>query len=150
MKILAGVPDALLSLRNAGFLNIVVTNQPDVATGKIKLETVEAMHRRLKQDLALDDIKVCYHGDADGCDCRKPKPGMLLQAALEFGIDLERSFMVGDRWRDVAAGQAAGCANFFIDYAYREKRPEAPYIAVKSLAEASGRILTEFPQGNME
>jgi D-glycero-D-manno-heptose 1,7-bisphosphate phosphatase len=150
MKILAGVPDALLSLRNAGFLNIVVTNQPDVATGKIKLETVEAMHRRLKQDLALDDVKVCCHGDADGCECRKPKPGMLLQAALEFGIDLERSFMVGDRWRDVAAGQAAGCANFFIDYGYREKRPEPPYIAVKSLAEASSRILVEFPQRNME
>ena len=150
MKVLAGVPGALSSLRQAGFLNIVVTNQPDVATGRIKLETVEAMHQRLKQDLALDDIKVCYHGDADGCDCRKPKPGMLLQAAREFGIDLKRSFMVGDRWRDVAAGQAAGCANFFVDYAYHEKRPEPPYIAVKSLAEACSRILAEFPKGNKE
>ncbi len=144
-EILEGVREALASLRSAGFLNIVVTNQPDVATGRIKLETVEAMHRRLKEDLALDDIKVCYHSDADGCDCRKPKPGMLMQAAREFGVDLERSFMVGDRWRDVAAGQAAGCASFFIDYGYREKRPEPPYIAVKSLAEASSRILAEFP-----
>jgi len=141
MEILAGVRDALTSLRKAGFLNIVVTNQPDVASGKQKLEIVEAMHRRLKTELALDEIKVCYHGDSAGCECRKPKPGMLLEAAREFGIDLEQSFMVGDRWRDVAAGQAAGCANFFIDYGYDEKRPEAPYITVKSLAEASGRIL---------
>lgn len=150
MKILAGVPEALSSLHNAGFLNVVITNQPDVATGKIKLETIEAMHQRLRNELVLDDIKVCFHGDADGCDCRKPKPGMLMQAAREFGIDLARSFMVGDRWRDIAAGQAAGCTNFFIDYGYREKRPEPPYIGVKSLAEASSRILAEFPRGNRE
>jgi D-glycero-D-manno-heptose 1,7-bisphosphate phosphatase len=143
LEILAGVNDALASLRNAGFLNIVVTNQPDAATGKQKVEIIEAMHRRLRLDLALDDIRVCFHADADGCDCRKPKPGMLLQAAREFGIDLGQSFMVGDRWLDVAAGQASGCANFFIDYGYLEKRPEPPYIAVKSLAEASRRILAE-------
>jgi D-glycero-D-manno-heptose 1,7-bisphosphate phosphatase len=148
MKILPGVPDALSSLRRAGFLNIVVTNQPDVATGKLEVQTVEAMHRRLREGLALDDVKVCYHRDTDGCDCRKPKPGMLLRAASEFGIDLGRSYMVGDRWRDVAAGQAAGCTSFFIDYGYSEKRPDPPYIAVKSLAEASWRILDEFPQRN--
>jgi D-glycero-D-manno-heptose 1,7-bisphosphate phosphatase len=148
LEILAGVRDALVSLRNAGFLNIVVTNQPDVATGKQKIEIIEAMHRRLRLELALDDIKVCYHTDADGCDCRKPKPGMLLQAAREFGIDLGQSFMVGDRWRDIAAGQASGCTNFFIDYGYREKRPEQPYIAVTSLAEAGCRILTEFISKN--
>ncbi|HEX4798372.1 MAG TPA: HAD family hydrolase [Burkholderiales bacterium] len=145
LEILQGVREALASLRNAGFLNIVVTNQPDVAAGRLKLETVEAMHRRLAMELELDDIKVCYHGDADGCECRKPKPGMLLQAAREFRIDLSRSFMVGDRWRDVAAGQAAGCTSFFIDYGYREKLPEPPYIAVKSLAEAGSRILAGFP-----
>ena len=144
MEILPEVGDALASLRSAGFLNIVVTNQPDVSTGKQRPEIVEAMHRRLRNELALDDIKVCYHSDGDGCECRKPKPGMLLQAAREFGIDLEQSFMVGDRWRDVAAGHAAGCTTFFIDYGYREKRPEPPYLAVKSLAEASSRILAEF------
>jgi len=149
-EILEGVGEALASLRHAGFLNIIVTNQPDVAAGKLKIETVEVMHQRLKNEFALDDIKVCYHGDADGCECRKPKPGMLIEAAREFGIDLERSFMVGDRWRDVAAGQAAGCANFFIDYGYREKRPEPPYIAVKSLAEAASRILAGFPQRNKD
>ena len=143
LEILAGVSDALASLRNAGFLNIVVTNQPDVAGGRQQVEIIEAMHRRLRLDLALDDIRVCLHADADGCDCRKPKPGMLLQAAGEFGIDLGQSFMVGDRWRDVAAGKAAGCASFFIDYGYLEKRPEPPFVTVKSLAEASRRILAQ-------
>lgn len=143
LKVLPGVREALSSLRDAGFLNIVVTNQPDVAAGRIRLEILEAMHRRLKEDLALDAVKVCCHTDADRCDCRKPKPGLLLQAAHEFRVDLSRSFMIGDRWRDVAAGQAAGCTTFFIDYGYREKRPEPPYITVKSLPDASTRILME-------
>ena len=144
IEILAGVRDTLASLRDAGLLNIVVTNQPDIATGRQKAEVVEAMHQHLRDELALDDIKVCCHSDADGCDCRKPKPGMLLQAAREFDIDLKRSFIVGDRWRDVAAGQAAGCTSFFIDYGYREKRPKPPYVEVKSLAEAGSRILSDF------
>src|SRR5262249_19994685 len=127
-----------------------VTNQPDVAIGKQSLEVVEAMHARLKAELALDDIKVCFHQDADGCDCRKPKPGMLLEAAREHGIDLKASFIVGDRWRDVEAGQAAGCASFFIDYGYREKRPAPPYIAVKSLAEAKRYILSGFSRENKD
>lgn len=144
MEILEGVREALASLRGAGFLNIVVTNQPDIATGMQKTEVVEAMNQRLINELALDEIKVCRHSDADRCDCRKPKPGMLLQAAREFDIDLKRSFMIGDRWRDVAAGQAAGCATFFIDCGYRERRPKRPYVEVKSLAEAGSRILSEF------
>jgi D-glycero-D-manno-heptose 1,7-bisphosphate phosphatase len=142
MEILAGVPDALTSLRKAGFLNIVVTNQRTSRPAKV--DVIEAMHRRLRSELALDEIKVCRHSDTDLCDCRKPKPGMLLQAAREFDIDLKRSFMVGDRWRDVAAGQAAGCTSFFIDYGYRERRPIPPYVEVKSLAEAGARILGEF------
>jgi D-glycero-D-manno-heptose 1,7-bisphosphate phosphatase len=144
MRILPGVPESLAALREAGFLIVVATNQPDVATGKQSATVVEAMHARLRAELPLDDIKACYHVDADGCECRKPRPGMLLQAAREHDIDLSRSFMVGDRWRDVAAGQAAGCESFFIDYGYREKRPDPPYIAVKSLAEAGARILAGF------
>ena len=150
MRILAGVAESLALLRNAGFLNIVVTNQPDVATGAQSVAAVAAMHARLKAELPLDDIKVCYHREADGCECRKPKPGMLLQAARELGIDLAKSYMVGDRWRDVAAGQAAGCSTFFIDYGYREKRPDPPYIPVKSLAEAGARILAGFPRDNKD
>ena len=141
LEILPGVPETLESLRNAGFLNVVVTNQPDVGTGKQRRDVVEAMNRQLVEALALDAVKVCYHTDLDACACRKPKPGMLIEAAAELGIDLGKSFMVGDRWRDVAAGQAAGCLAFFIDCGYAEKRPKNPYVSVKSLPEVLGHIL---------
>ena len=149
LEVLPGVPDALAALRAAGFLNIVVTNQPDVATGKQRREVVEAMHARLARDLALDAVKVCYHVSADACACRKPKPGLLLQAAAELGIDLAASYVVGDRWRDIAAGHAAGCrAAYFIDYGYREQQPTPPFVAAASLAAAVRSILTDFPSIN--
>ena len=141
MVILPGVAQALLRLRSAGFLNVVVTNQPDVATGRQSRAMVETMHARLLQDLALDAIKVCFHADADGCACRKPRPGMLLDAARELSISLPNSFMIGDRWRDVAAGQAAGCRCYFLDYKYDERRPEQPYATVESLADSVDLIL---------
>lgn len=140
-ELLPGVPGALARLRQAGFLNVVVTNQPDVATGKAEREDIDAIHRHLLKELPIDAIKVCFHTDGEGCDCRKPKPGMLLEAARELGIDLGASFLVGDRWRDVAAAQAAGCRALFIDYKYQEKQPDRPYIAVKSLPEAAGYIV---------
>jgi D-glycero-D-manno-heptose 1,7-bisphosphate phosphatase len=142
LRVLPGVPGILARLRAAGFLNVVVTNQPDVATGKQRREVVELMHAFLLSSLPLDAVKVCYHTDSDGCQCRKPGPGMLLEAAAELGIDLPASYMVGDRWRDVGAGQAAGCKCFYIDYGYEEKRPDNPYVAVKSLSEAGELILT--------
>lgn len=141
LEVLPGVAQALSRLREAGFLNVIATNQPDVATGKQRLEVVEAMHRRLAETLCIDAVQVCYHVDADACLCRKPRPGMLLEAAEELGIDLGQSFMVGDRWRDIAAGQAAGCQTFFIDYGYAEKRPEPPYVSVESLLAAAELIL---------
>lgn len=141
LEILPGVPEALARLREAGFVNVIVTNQPDVATGRQRREVVEAMHEFLLSRLPVDAVKVCYHADADNCACRKPRPGMLLEAASELGIDLAASFMVGDRWRDVAAGQAAGCKCLFLDRGYREKLPEKPYVAVKSLLEAGDLIL---------
>jgi D-glycero-D-manno-heptose 1,7-bisphosphate phosphatase len=141
LEILPGVAEALKDLRNGGFLNVVVTNQPDVATGQQSREVVEKINASLKERLSIDLIKVCFHADADNCSCRKPKPGMLLEAARELGIDLSNSFLVGDRWRDIGAGQAAGCKNYFIDYRYSEKRPDKPYVAVKSLPEAAALIL---------
>ena len=139
--LLSGVETAALDLRKAGFLVIVATNQPDVATGVQRLDVVEAMHERLRVAGICDEIMVCYHTDADDCDCRKPKPGMLINAAGKWQIDLARSFMVGDRWRDVAAGKAAGCHTFFIDYKYRERCADNPDTVVTSLEEASGLIL---------
>ncbi len=146
LEVLPGVRESLAALRAAGFVNVVVTNQPDVATGTQRREVVEAMHARLVRELALDAVKVCYHVAADDCACRKPKPGMLLEAAAEHGIDLAASYVVGDRWRDIAAGQAAGCRTaFFIDYGYREERPVQPFVAAESLAAAARLILADAP-----
>jgi D-glycero-D-manno-heptose 1,7-bisphosphate phosphatase len=142
LEVLPGVEKAIRDLHNAGFLIIVVTNQPDVATGIQSLEVVETMHRKLRETLLIDDIKVCYHTDADACACRKPKPGMLLDAARDRDIDISRSFLVGDRWGDISAGHAAGCFTFFIDYCYQERVPENPDAVVHSLEEASHIILS--------
>jgi D-glycero-D-manno-heptose 1,7-bisphosphate phosphatase len=141
LEILPGVPEACAALRAAGFLLIAVTNQPDVARGKQRREVVEAMHARLMQALPLDEISSCFHDDADRCGCRKPAPGLMTDAAARWQIDLSRSYAVGDRWRDVEAGRAAGCRTIFIDYDYAEKRPPRPDASVASLAEAARWIL---------
>jgi D-glycero-D-manno-heptose 1,7-bisphosphate phosphatase len=138
LEILPGVPEALALLKARGFLLIVVTNQPDVARGTLPLDVVEATHARLAAELLLDDIFVCPHDDADACACRKPKPGMLLAAAAKHGIDLSSSYMVGDRWRDIDAGHAAGCTPILIDYGYRERPPaQEPAARVRSLLDAA-------------
>ena len=137
-------PAAIQRLRAAGFLTIVVTNQPDVGSGLLRAEAVEAIHADLRARLPVDDIKVCYHTSDDACACRKPKPGMLLDAARAWGVDLARSVMIGDRWSDIAAGRAAGCKTVLIDAAYAERAAEAPDATVRSLAEASQVILSTW------
>jgi D-glycero-D-manno-heptose 1,7-bisphosphate phosphatase len=119
-EILPGVADGLALFKSLGFLCVVVTNQPDVRTGKQSLEKVESFHRFLRQELPIDDVKVCYHISDDGCVCRKPKPGMLVEAADELGISLSHSVMIGDRWRDIEAGESVGCRCFLVDYNYPE------------------------------
>jgi D-glycero-D-manno-heptose 1,7-bisphosphate phosphatase len=128
-------------LKAAGWQLVVVTNQPDVATGKLDRAVLDAMHERLMRELPLDAIQVCCHVDADACACRKPKPGLLLDAARERDLALPESFMVGDRWRDVSAGRAAGCRSFFIDYGYAEALRDQPDFTVRSLPEAVELIL---------
>lgn len=139
------VAEGCQRLTNAGFLLVVVTNQPDVGRGTQSRESVEAMHAKLRADLpALDGIEVCFHaGTSQGepCDCRKPKPGMLLRAAATHGIDLKRSFLIGDRWRDVDCAHAAGCRAVFIDYGYREQLSENPEFTVTTFREAVAIIL---------
>jgi len=141
LEILPGVPEALSRLSAAGFRLVVVTNQPDVARGRQSREMVEAIHKALRNELPIDEFRVCYHDDADRCSCRKPVPGMLLQAAVDLDLDLTASFLVGDRWRDVEVGKNAGCATVFIDYGYSERRPENPDKIVQSLLEAADWIL---------
>lgn len=139
---LPGVGDAVAALSNGGYKIIVVTNQPDVATGRQEQSVVDEMHQKIRASMPVDDIKVCFHIDEDGCECRKPKPGMLLEAASEWSIDLDVSFMVGDRWRDVAAGKAAGCRTILIQSNYSERQADNPDSVVGSLLEASNLILS--------
>ena len=141
LEILPGVLEALMKLRAANYLLIVVTNQPDVARGTAVKEGVEEINNYLMATLPLDAIKTCYHDDSDNCNCRKPLPGALFESSEVFGIDLKRSFMVGDRWRDIEAGQRAGCKTFFINYGYKERKPNAPDFIVASLLEAEKIIL---------
>jgi D-glycero-D-manno-heptose 1,7-bisphosphate phosphatase len=114
VELMPRVIEGLLRLKAMGFKLIVVTNQPDVSRGIQSRAGVEQINKRLGDILPLDAIYVCYHDNADNCACRKPAPGMLLAAAKEHAIDLPRSFMVGDRATDIAAGQAAGCQTFLI------------------------------------
>jgi len=141
LEILPGVPEALAQLKAAGFRLIVVTNQPDVARGKQTRAAVEAMHAALQAQLPLDEIRACYHDSHDSCTCRKPQPGLLLAAAREHGLELSASYLIGDRWRDIEAGQRAGCTSLFIDYQYAERQPLEPYVRVASLTEAVEWIL---------
>jgi D-glycero-D-manno-heptose 1,7-bisphosphate phosphatase len=142
VELLPGVPEACARLRDGGYRLIVVTNQPEVARGRLSREAVEAIHEFLRGGLPLDDVRVCYHDDGAGCNCRKPKPGMLLAAAEAWGIDLRRSFMVGDRWRDIEAGRRAGCRTVFIDYRYDEPRPVGADFETDSLLSAADWILS--------
>ena len=139
LEVLPGVRDALTRLGAAGYALVVVTNQPDIARRRMRIEAVEEMHARLRDELGLDDIRVCPHDDADRCDCRKPKPGLLLR---EPRPDFAESIMIGDRWRDIEAGRAAGCgATILVDYHYDEALPHEPDARVSSLAEAADWIL---------
>lgn len=144
LEILPGVADGMKQLKAAGFVLIVVSNQPDVARGKTPRESVEAINAYLAERLPIDRFIMCYHDSGDNCDCRKPRPGMLLTGGREFRVDLSASFMVGDRWRDVEAGVNAGCRTFFIDYGYDEKRPLSSDFRVSSLQEAASIIFSEI------
>jgi D-glycero-D-manno-heptose 1,7-bisphosphate phosphatase len=134
------VPAALAGLKQDGFLLIVVTNQPDVARGTTPRSVVDGINGHLRETLLLDDIMTCFHDEADQCACRKPRPGMMLQARDDHGLDLARSFLVGDRWRDIDAGHAAGCRTIFLNRGYDERQPDSPDFVCVSLSEAAAWI----------
>jgi D-sedoheptulose 7-phosphate isomerase len=143
LELLPEVASAMNSLKAHGFALYVITNQPDVTRGTQTREAVENIHQSLSSSLPIDDIFVCYHDDNDECGCRKPLPGLLLEARSKHNIDLSRSFVVGDRWRDIDAGHNAGCKTVLIDYGYRERAPARPPEAtVRSLREAADWIIS--------
>jgi len=148
LEILPGVPEALRQLKSHGYKLLVVTNQPDVGRGKQSRQSLDAIHADLLARFPLDDILVCCHTDADNCSCRKPLPGMLIEAAKKHNVDLASSFMVGDRWRDIDAGYNAGCRTILIDYGYSERSSEhSPDLRVGSLAEAADWIIRSAQKG---
>lgn len=141
LAILPRVAEALEALKARGYALVVVTNQPDVVRGTSSRSAVELIHATLKSELCLDAILTCFHDSADDCDCRKPKPGLLFRAARDLDIELAPSFMVGDRWRDIEAGQRAGCRTFFINGEYEERQPVSCDFRVGSLGEAADIVL---------
>jgi D-glycero-D-manno-heptose 1,7-bisphosphate phosphatase len=145
LRLLPGVRDACGRLRSAGYTLVCVTNQPDIARGTADAVVVAAIHARLSEWLPLTEIVVCPHDDGDGCDCRKPLPGMITGAAERLDLDLTHSVTVGDRWRDVAAGQAAGTHTVFVDRGYSENQPDGPGLIVKELEEAVGWMIAKLP-----
>jgi D-glycero-D-manno-heptose 1,7-bisphosphate phosphatase len=143
LEILPDAQQALPVLKAAGLLLIGVTNQPDVARGTQRQDVVEAINAALLAALPLDDMLVCYHDERDACACRKPAPGLLLQAGARHRIDVPSSFMIGDRWKDVEAGYRARCTTILIERGYSENRGDAhpPDRTVTSLSEAAAWIL---------
>jgi D-glycero-D-manno-heptose 1,7-bisphosphate phosphatase len=138
-----GVESGCRKLKEAGFILVVATNQPDVGRGDLAREAVEEIHRSMEEMLPIDRTEVCYDSGREGpCADRKPAPGMLLRAAEDLGLDLASSFMIGDRWRDVDCGAAAGCRTIFIDYGYDEILKTMPDFRVKDFEEAVGIILS--------
>ncbi len=147
LELLDHVPQACQALHEAGFLLVMVTNQPDVSRGTQRRATVESINAFLRRVLPLDDVRVCYHDDSDRCACRKPEPGLLTDAAAEWGIDLSQSFMIGDRDRDIEAGRRAGCRTFLIHDEPGQSQSCVPDRSVRSLAEAAMLILSTNVSG---
>jgi len=149
-EILPGVPEACRALKELGFLLVVATNQPDVGRGTLTPEAVQNIHGWLLQQLPIDRIMTCFHGGpayGDPCDCRKPQAGMLFQAAEALKINLAKSFMIGDRWRDVDCGFNAGCQTIFIDWGYEEKLKRDPDFRARDLLGAA-QLIEQLEQEN--
>lgn len=134
LELTDGIQDVLKRFKDHGFLLIVVTNQPDVSKGKTTKEKVEEINQYLANELNLDDVYTCFHDDQHNCNCRKPKPGMLHQANEKYNIDFNNSILVGDRWKDIKAGNEVGCRTIFIDYGYHESGECNPDYIIESPA----------------
>ncbi len=141
------VADGCARLKAAEFLLVVITNQPDVGRGMQSREAVEAMHVKMQSALpSLDRIEICYHaGERCGepCDCRKPRPGMILRAAAELKIYVSASYVIGDRWRDINCARASGCRAIFIERGYEESLHETPDFTVANFGDAVNALLRD-------
>lgn len=137
LEILPNVVESIEILRQYEFKIAIITNQPDLSKNLISQNEYESINNEIKKQTGIKKIYTCVHLDSDNCECRKPKTKLLKQASLELNLELKSSFLIGDRWRDIEAGQAAGCSCFFIDYGYKEKKPQNPFTTVENLLEAT-------------
>jgi D-glycero-D-manno-heptose 1,7-bisphosphate phosphatase len=137
-------PGAVQRLRDLGFAIVIVTNQPDVARGTTTARIVEAINERVATAIRADGVYTCFHDRQDDCECRKPRPGMLLTAAAKHRLELGRSYMVGDRWSDIAAGRDARCRTVWIERGYDEQAPTNPDARCSSLLNACNWIIDDF------
>jgi D-glycero-D-manno-heptose 1,7-bisphosphate phosphatase len=135
------IGDDIKRLKSASFIVIVVSNQPDIARGRMDIAELEKMNERIRDNLPVDDILFCPHDDNDECDCRKPQPGMILYAFQKYKIDSCRSYLVGDREKDMEAARNAGCEGILIDTLYN--RDVRSVTRVQSVREAVNIILNE-------
>lgn len=149
-KLLPYAITSVEKLRKIGFLVIVVTNQPDINNGLVTIEAVNTMHSILRKKTKIIDIFLCPHSKNEHCSCRKPKPGMLIEAAQKYNINLSKSFMVGDRASDIEAGLAAGCRTIFINRNYKEPIPVNQEKTVHSINSASNYIIKQKSQTNAQ
>ncbi len=149
LRLAPDAPEAVRRLRAAGFVLVMATNQPDVARGKTDRTTVEQINTHVEAALGLDDVRCCFHDDADDCPCRKPRPGLLVEAAADLDLDLSRSWMIGDRWVDIAAAHTAGVRSVLVECEYSWQPSAAgsppaglePTACVPSLGDAVTLIL---------
>lgn len=142
VRIYSDVEESLEKLKKLKFEIIIVTNQPEISRGNLTINEVSKIHDYITSKVGELNFFVCPHDDQNNCSCRKPKPGLLLNASTELDVEVKKSFMIGDRWRDIEAGNNAGCLeSFFINRHYREKLPSNPYTEVRSLKEAVNMIL---------
>lgn len=135
-------------LKNAGYLLFCVTNQPDVGRGLQDHAVVEAFHQHILEQLPLDKIYACYDHHEQS-PCRKPRPGMIFKARDEYGLNLDDCWLVGDRWKDIDAGNAAGCQTVFLDYGYDEALRSTPDYTISELRDLMPLVLKSFDQGNL-
>ena len=129
------IKEVTLELKSLGYLLFCVTNQPDVGRGLQSREVVESFHTAILAELPIEKVFACYHDDRDQCSCRKPRPGLIVGAQKEYGLDLAGSWLIGDRWKDIDAGAAAGCNTVFLDYGYDEKLRTEPDHTISRLAQ---------------
>lgn len=146
--ILPGVVKSIKAMHEANLTTIVVTNQPDVAKGIMSIDQVYEINHMISQATGITHFYICTHDEEENCSCRKPKPGLILDSSQELGVNPSGSYLIGDRWRDIEAGQEVGCQCFFIDYSYKEKRPRKPFTRVESLLEATEHILKDLGRKN--